>query len=182
MSESLPLSVVARPKGPAFLKAFAASARSALANMPGIAVVESSDGLLIKGLWEPDIERAVEALRQTSKDEVLCSDLKIHYIEGQRVLEPVLNLTVVVPEDFLGSVFGDLNARRGVIQSAQDGPGDRKTLEVHVPLSELIGYHTVLRRLSQGQATVTAVLVGYQEIPHLPPSGPHGPKANVMRA
>jgi hypothetical protein len=182
MSESLPLSVVVRPKGPAFLKEFVASAKSTLGQLNGIASSESADGLLIEGLWEPDLERAIDALKGAMTVDLQCTPMKIHFIEGARVLEPILKLTIVVPEDFLGSVFGDLNARRGVIMTAADAPDNSQVIEVQVPLAELIGYQTVLRKLSNGRATVTAELAEYQEAPRPSPADPHGPKAAAMRA
>jgi predicted membrane GTPase involved in stress response len=180
MSEALPLSVVVRPKGPAFLKAFAASAQSALNALARVATSEGPDGLLIEGLWEPDIESAIDTLKGALSVELECSKLKIHFIEGQRLLEPYLKLRIAVPEDFLGNVMGDINRRRGVVMASQDGD-ECKILEVDAPLSELIGYQTILRKLSLGRATVTAELAGYHEA-RPPPSDPNGPNAAAMRA
>jgi len=70
------------------------------------------------------------------------------------LLEPIMKVEVVTPEDYMGDVVGDLNRRRGVIQGIDENPAG-KVVDVEVPLAEMFGYATDLRSLSQGRATYT---------------------------
>jgi elongation factor G len=80
------------------------------------------------------------------------------------ILEPIMDVEVVTPEDYLGNVMGDLNKRRGVVQSSEDTPSG-KTIRAEVPLAEMFGYSTTLRSMSQGRATYTMEFKKYQEAP-----------------
>ena len=70
------------------------------------------------------------------------------------LLEPIMNVEVVTPEDYMGDVNGDLNRRRGVLHGLEDAPAG-KIVRAQVPLSEMFGYATTLRSMSQGRATYT---------------------------
>ncbi len=80
------------------------------------------------------------------------------------LLEPIMKVEVVTPEDYMGDVVGDLNRRRGVIQGMGENPAG-KTVDVEVPLAEMFGYATDLRSLSQGRATYTMEFLKYAETP-----------------
>jgi elongation factor G len=80
------------------------------------------------------------------------------------LLEPIMKVEVVTPEDYMGDVVGDLNRRRGLIQGMDEGPSG-KTVDVEVPLAEMFGYATDLRSLSQGRATYTMEFLKYAEAP-----------------
>jgi elongation factor G len=80
------------------------------------------------------------------------------------LLEPIMNVEVVTPEDYMGDVNGDLNRRRGVLQGLEDAPGG-KIVRAQVPLSEMFGYATTLRSMSQGRATYTMEFGHYAEVP-----------------
>ncbi|MDN5938463.1 MAG: elongation factor G [Salinisphaera sp.] len=80
------------------------------------------------------------------------------------VLEPIMDVEVVTPEDYMGDVMGDLNRRRGTVKGMDDGPSG-KTLSAEVPLSEMFGYATDLRSMSQGRATYTMQFEKYSEAP-----------------
>ena len=80
------------------------------------------------------------------------------------VLEPIMRVEVVTPEQYLGDVMGNLNARRGQIQGMEPR-GNAQVINTHVPLSEMFGYATDLRSLSQGRATFTMFLDHYSEVP-----------------
>ena len=80
------------------------------------------------------------------------------------VLEPMMDVEVVTPEEYMGDVMGDLNRRRGTIKSMDDGPTG-KTLAAEVPLKEMFGYATDLRSMSQGRATYTMQFEKYAEVP-----------------
>ncbi len=83
---------------------------------------------------------------------------------GVILMEPVMDVEVVVPEEFLGEVLGDLNARRGQIAGTDTRAGAR-VVEAKVPLAEMFGYATVLRSVTQGRATHTMQFASYEEIP-----------------
>lgn len=80
------------------------------------------------------------------------------------LLEPVMKVEVVTPEDFMGSVIGDLNRRRGIIQGMEEAPGGR-AVRAEVPLAEMFGYATDLRSMSEGRATYTMEFARYAEAP-----------------
>lgn len=80
------------------------------------------------------------------------------------LLEPIMKVEVVTPEDYMGDVMGDLNRRRGVLQGMDENPTG-KIINAEVPLSEMFGYATSLRSLSQGRATYTMEFRKYNEAP-----------------
>lgn len=81
------------------------------------------------------------------------------------LLEPVMKMVVVTPEDFMGDVIGDLNSRRGRIESMEDLMGGAKQITAMVPLANLFGYTTDLRSMSQGRAASSMELDEYEEVP-----------------
>jgi elongation factor G len=81
------------------------------------------------------------------------------------LLEPVMKVEVVTPEDYSGDVIGDLNRRRGHIQGMEDGPSG-KVITAEVPLAEMFGYATSVRSMSQGRATFTMEFAKYMEVPN----------------
>ena len=80
------------------------------------------------------------------------------------LMEPIMDLEVTTPDEYLGDVLGDLNSRRAKIESI-DQRGNAKILRSFVPLSEMFGYATVIRSLTQGRATYTMEPSFYQEVP-----------------
>lgn len=80
------------------------------------------------------------------------------------LLEPIMQVEVTVPEEYLGDVMGDLNSRRGHIDGIEARPGVQ-IIRAHVPLSEMFGYATELRSRSQGRATYTMHTAYYDEVP-----------------
>jgi elongation factor G len=80
------------------------------------------------------------------------------------ILEPIMDVEVVVPEDYLGDVMGDLNSRRGQILGFNPRP-DAQVIEANVPLSEMFGYATSLRSMTQGRAIYTMEFKEYQKAP-----------------
>ena len=81
------------------------------------------------------------------------------------LLEPIMKVEVVTPEDYIGDVMGDLSRRRGVLQGQDEGPSG-KTIDALVPLGEMFGYATSLRSMSQGRATFTMEFDHYAEAPN----------------
>ena len=80
------------------------------------------------------------------------------------LLEPIMNVEVVTPEDYFGDVMGDLNRRRGLPQGMDDSPSG-KVLRAEVPLSEMFGYATDLRSMTQGRANYSMEFGKYSEVP-----------------
>ena len=80
------------------------------------------------------------------------------------LLEPVMSVEVVTPEDFLGDVIGDLSRRRGKVQG-QEQRGNALAVQAFVPLGEMFGYATDLRSSTQGRATYTMQFERYEEVP-----------------
>lgn len=81
------------------------------------------------------------------------------------LLEPVMKVEVSTPEEFMGDVIGDLNARRGRIDAMEDIPGGAKLVRGFVPLASMFGYTNDLRSMSQGRAASTMELAQYEEVP-----------------
>ena len=80
------------------------------------------------------------------------------------LLEPIMAVEVVTPEDYMGDVVGDLNRRRGIISGMDENPSG-KVVRADVPLSEMFGYATDLRSATQGRATYTMEFEDYAEVP-----------------
>lgn len=80
------------------------------------------------------------------------------------LLEPIMSVEVVTPEDYMGDVMGDLNRRRGLVQGMEDSPAG-KIVRAEVPLAEMFGYSTDLRSATQGRATYTMEFSKYAEAP-----------------
>jgi elongation factor G len=81
------------------------------------------------------------------------------------LLEPMMSVEVETPEDYAGTVMGDLSSRRGMVQGMDDMMGGGKAIKAEVPLSEMFGYSTALRSATQGRATYTMEFKHYSEAP-----------------
>ena len=81
-----------------------------------------------------------------------------------KLLEPVMAVEVVTPEDYLGDVMGNLNSRRGRVEHLEPS-GNAQAIKANVPLAEMFGYATDLRSMSQGRATFTMQFERYEEVP-----------------
>jgi elongation factor G len=80
------------------------------------------------------------------------------------LLEPIFSVEVVTPEEYMGDVIGDLNRRRGRV-NGMEPRGNAQVVSAHVPLSEMFGYATDVRTMSQGRATYTMQFDRYEEVP-----------------
>ena len=83
---------------------------------------------------------------------------------GIKLLEPIMKVEVVTPEDYLGDVIGDMNSRRGQIQGT-DSRGNAQTVEAMVPLANMFGYVNALRSFTQGRASYSMQFSHYEEVP-----------------
>ncbi len=84
---------------------------------------------------------------------------------GAILLEPMMKVEVVTPEEYMGNVIGDLNSKRGQIEEMVDRPNSIKAIHAKVPLAEMFGYATALRSMSQGRASYTMEFSHYSEVP-----------------
>jgi elongation factor G len=80
------------------------------------------------------------------------------------LLEPIMHVEVVTPEDYMGDVIGDLSSRRGKVEGMEQR-GTAQVIRSQVPLSEMFGYATDLRSRTQGRATYTMQFDSYQQVP-----------------
>ena len=85
-------------------------------------------------------------------------------VGGAELLEPIMKVEAVTPEEYMGDVMGDLNRRRGIVQGMEDSPTG-KIIRCNVPLAEMFGYATDLRSMSQGRATYSMEFDHYAEAP-----------------
>ncbi|MCP3680332.1 MAG: elongation factor G [Gammaproteobacteria bacterium] len=104
-----------------------------------------------------------------SSEAAFKSAAKLGLREGARkadavLLEPIMKVEAITPEEYMGDVMGDLNRRRGVLQGMEDTPAG-KSIAAEVPLAEMFGYATDLRSMSQGRATYTMEFLKYSEVP-----------------
>jgi elongation factor G len=81
------------------------------------------------------------------------------------ILEPIMKVEVITPEEYMGTVVGDLNSKRGQIDSMSDR-ANVKVVLAKVPLAEMFGYATDLRSMSQGRANYTMEFLHYSEVPN----------------
>jgi elongation factor G len=84
---------------------------------------------------------------------------------GPILLEPIMKVEVTTPKDYMGAITGDLNRRRGMIQSTEEAPGGAQVIMANVPLSEMFGYATDMRSATQGRATYTMEFSHYEKAP-----------------
>jgi elongation factor G len=84
---------------------------------------------------------------------------------GGILLEPIMKVEVVTPEEFMGDAIGDINSRRGQITEMTDR-GSAKVVHAKVPLSQMFGYVTQLRSLSQGRASYSMEFLEYAQVPN----------------
>ena len=84
---------------------------------------------------------------------------------GAILLEPIMDVEVVVPEDFMGTAMGDLQSRRGKVTELGERGGNQRTVTAHVPLATMFGYATTIRSLTQGRATYTMEFDHYGKVP-----------------
>jgi elongation factor G len=80
------------------------------------------------------------------------------------LLEPIMSVEVITPEEYMGDVIGDFNKRRGQVESTDSKPGGARAIKAKVPLSEQFGYVTVLRTITSGRATSTMEFSHYAPV------------------
>merc|ERR1712146_728535 len=84
---------------------------------------------------------------------------------GSQILEPIMTVEIITPEEHMGDVIGDLNSRRGMVGEFTDKPGGMKVVKASVPLSEMFNYVSRLRGMTKGRAQYSMVLEKYDQVP-----------------
>jgi len=119
----------------------------------------------IKGTLE-----SVEARQESSNEIAFKAAASLAFREavkkvGTELLEPIFKVEIICPDDFVGSVVGDLNSRRGKIHSMNVKPGGGQIISAEAPLASLFGYATDIRSLSQGRASFSSEFLAYAVVP-----------------
>ena len=164
MDKVYPIKVTVNAKGERFPLKFAEGAASYIEESERLSFEVTSEGLILKGIWDLDLELAIYELSRKIGKTLENSDYTIECIEGERTLEPVMTVGVITPEEYMGDVVGDLNRRRGMVSSMDDHPIG-KVVHSQVPLAEMFGYATDLRSATQGRACYSMEFSEYAEAP-----------------
>jgi Elongation factor G C-terminus len=175
-----PLQTTVAPKAPALFPNFARDLLPAFAETERLSAEAIDGGLLISGIWDPDLDVAESLIRAKFAGDVIWTKPSIRYIWKPKILEPILRVEVHAPSDSLGSVIGDLMSRRGTLLGHAETPGGF-VITADVPLSELLGYPRSLHSHTQGRGEVTAHFSRYDLAP---PNGPDPdePMSAALRA
>src|SRR5204862_252859 len=118
---------------------------------------QESGQTILKGMGELHLDIKVEIASRAALRDALQKG-------GSVLLEPIMKVEAVTPEDYTGSVIGDLNSRRGQIQG-QDMRGNANVIDAMVPLANMFGYVNTLRSMSQGRATFTMQFDHHEQVP-----------------
>jgi translation elongation factor EF-G len=130
------------------------------AQMDGaILVVSAADGPM------PQTREHILLARQVGVPYIIVFLNKCDMVDDEELLEPMMHVEVETPEDYAGTVMGDLSSRRGMVQGMDDIPGGGKIIKAEVPLAQMFGYSTSLRSQTQGRATYTMEFKQYAEAP-----------------
>lgn len=183
-----PLRATVRPHDLSETLSFASRAARLFHDDVRIDAEPQRDGLLISCVWYAQLEMAHDRISTALPGDYVWSEPRIEYryesvnCNGSRrvlVLEPILEIEVHTPPDFVGHVIGDLSSRRGMILRADEREGVI-TIASEVPLAELKDYVSKLAQVTSGAASATARFLKYSERPSGPPPGT--PVAMALRA
>ncbi|HOW51941.1 MAG TPA: elongation factor G [bacterium] len=160
----------------------------------GLQFEEKTKGGVIPNEYFKSIQKGIDAAATSGKYGFPVVDLKVTLVDGSshevdssdiafrvaastcfreaiekgapRILEPIMDVEITTPDDYLGDVLGDLRSRRGEVVGMTEGRGSKaKNVRAQVPLSEMFGYSTDLRSRSQGRGTFTMQFAFYRELP-----------------
>jgi hypothetical protein len=175
-----PLETTVAPKVPALFPNFARDLLPAFAEIERLSAEATGEGLLISGIWDPDLEVAVSLIRAKFAGDVIWTKPSIRYIWEPRILEPILRVEVRTPSDSLGNVIGDLMSHRGTLLG-QAETAEGFVVSADVPLAELLGYPRSLQSLTRGKGEAAANFVRYDPAPGRGPD-PDEPMSAALRA
>ena len=186
MSTEKPLECIVRPRGPAFATKFAQDLVSLFVGSDRIDATATSQGIVVRCLWERDLEWAAERIKGVFPGELLWTEPRVIYraevICGVSVvMEPMLMVHTTTPEDNAGTVMGELSRRRGMI-TGMDDVLDQKVIHAQVPLAEMAGYCSWHADASKGKGSAVADFDSYQEAPRGRGPDPNEPVSAALRA
>jgi translation elongation factor EF-G len=162
---------------------FASAAATVLSGNERVEVEATETGLVLRGVWEWDVECAIEELTEALGVPIETRQPEILYRKETRLLEPVMKIRLTVPEDCIGDVIGDLSRRRGEIQDVRGGDDGYCRIDGIAPLANLFGYHNAVQQLAKGTAKLDIDFLGYQPVPPIGPEpNPNEPAAAALRA
>jgi translation elongation factor EF-G len=130
---------------------------------------------VISGMGELHLEVVCDRISREYGIKLHVGEPKVIYLEAVReanrvLLEPVMSIEVLTPEEFAGSIMGDLNSRRGRIEGMEH-PAGSLVIKALVPLAEMLGYSTDIRSNTRGRASFSAHFAAYEVAPHTGESG-----------
>lgn len=178
MDSDKALEITVRPKGPNNPLMFAENLLPKLAGSARYSAMASEEGLVITGIWESDIETALDIVRQDYQHDFIVSQPRIHFVDEPYPMEPVLSVIITVPGEFLGDAIADFLFRRGIVQST-DHVVNGHEIRGHIPLAGTQGYVAALKRMTNGAGSATATFWKYFPVM---PEPPKPRKAGAMRA
>lgn len=179
MDQDKGISIIVRPKDPTSIQDFSLGLMPRLAPLERVTAQSTPEGLILSGVWEADIDDALELIKRESKVELRVSAPRIRYVDNPVPMEPCLRISIRVPEEYIGDVIADLNRRRCIVEQVKS-TGTTEEISGHIPLRETLGYVATLDRLSHGTGAVSAQFWQYNPIP--PSDDPKPRKAGAMRA
>ena len=162
---------------------FAADAAAALRDNERVEVEASAAGAILRGVWELDVDLAIEELKEALAVRIEWSPPLVLYKEGSRLLEPIMNVRLAVPDDSVGEVMADLVRRRSTLLGVWGDDEGYCRIDGLAPLANLFGYLNTLRQLTKGRGKVDVDFHGYQHVPPVDPGpDPNEPAAAALRA
>ena len=162
---------------------FAADAAAVLKGIDRVEVEPSATGFVLYAVWERDAENAIEQLNKALGFRIDIDPPRILYRQESRLLEPIMQISVSVPEDCVGEVMGDLNRRRGMIQGSESDGNNLCKIHGLVPLATTFGYFFALQQMTLGKGKVHIDFHGYEPVPpYEPDPDPSQPSAAALRA
>lgn len=126
---------------------FASAAAAVLRDNGRVEVEVTDTGLVLRGVWEWDVECAIDELTKALGVPIETGPPEILYRKETLLLEPVMNIRLTVPEDCIDDVIGDLKRRRGEIQDITAGDDGFCRIDGVAPLANLFGYHNAVQQL-----------------------------------
>ena len=143
-----------------YVPAIEAGVRAAMSGGSGLGwPISGAKVTLVDGAFHPN-DSSATAFERVAREATVEAFTKA----GVVLLEPRMKVDITTPNDFVGAVIGDLNARRGRVVSSERGKAGHNIV-AHVPLAKMFGYVGTLRSLSRGRATFSMVLDHYGEVP-----------------
>ena len=181
MDKVYPIKVIVNAKDEHFPIKFAEEAASCLQESERLSIEITSEGLVLKGIWDLDLELAINELSKKFGKKLKHSDYAIEYIKGERTLEPIMIVGVITPEEYMGDIMASLNRRRGLVDSMDDIE-EGKLIKARVPLSELLGYRSELQKVAPRDWIIMVDFCSYEPTQGPEEPDPNEPASQALRA